>query len=411
MGLDPQKFEPLSVQSDREEPIADVEVAGHYVTLLGTAHVSRASAEKVKQLLGTDDYDAVAVELCPSRYNAIIDPDSLARLDIFRVLREGRAASVAAGLALGAFQQRIAEQFGIHPGEEMRVAIDLAHKAELPILLIDREVSVTLRRVYGNVSLWRRLNLMAGFLAAIVSREKITEEEIEKLKQGDILETTFSQFANQAQDLYKPLIEERDLYMAARLQDEIEHSEYHRILAVVGAGHLKGIKSRLGQGLSSATTLIGELDRIPPARFSFKFLSWFIVALILIGFGIGFMRNTQLGLEMVIEWIVINGSLSALGALIAGGHPLTVATAFVAAPITSLNPTVGAGMVAGAAEVYLRKPRVGDFSRLREDVMHLRGWWRNRIARVLLVFALSTLGSAIGTYLAGFRIVGRLAGG
>ncbi len=411
MGLEHEKTEQLTDLAEGGEPVASVEVSGNRITILGTAHVSRASVDKVKQLLSAGDYDAVAIELCPSRYNAIVDPDGLARMDLFQVLREGRATMVTASLALGAFQQRVAEQFGINPGEEMRVAIDIARKAQLPILLIDREVGVTLRRVYRNVPWWRRLNLVAGLVVSIVSREQINEEDIERLKKGDILETTFTQFADQAQELYLPLIDERDRYMAARLQDEIEHSGYRHILAIVGAGHLKGIQSYLEGGLVSVKALLKELDQIPATRVSIRVFPWLIVALIMIGFVFGFSRSTELGMQMVIDWVVINGSLSALGALIAGGHPLTAATAFMAAPITSLNPTVGAGMVTAAAEVYLRKPKVGDFSLLRKDTTHYKGWRKNSVARVLLVFVLSTLGSAVGTYVAGFRIFERLTGG
>lgn len=411
MGLEDKKIAQLSDLHHVEEPVVNVEVSGSKITILGTAHVSRASAEQVKQLLSTGGYDAVAVELCLSRFNAIVDPNAWSKMDLFQVLREGHAPMVTASLALGAFQQRIAEQFGIHPGEEMRVAIDIARKTQLPILLIDREVGVTLRRVYRNVPWWRRLNLLAGLIVSIISREKVTEEDIERLKKGDMLETTFAQFADQAQELYQPLIDERDRYMAARLQDEVESSDYRNILAVVGAGHLKGIQSYLERGLVEVKKLIKALDKIPPPSVGIKIFPWLIVALILIGFGVGFSRSTDLGLQLVIDWVIINGTLSALGTIIAGGHPLTVVTAFVAAPITSLNPTIGAGMVTTAVEVYLRKPNVGDFSRLREDTVRFRGWRRNRVARALLVFVLSTLGSAVGTYLAGFRIFERLAGG
>jgi pheromone shutdown-related protein TraB len=261
------------------------------------------------------------------------------------------------------------------------------------------------------VSWWKRLNLISGLLVSVVTREKITEEEIERLKKGDILETTFTQFADQAIELYQPLIDERDIYMSARLQDEAAKSEYRSVLAVVGAGHLQGIQKNLGNTLSDTQELIAKLDSVPPPGYSLKLFSWVVVGLIVAGFIIGFSRSTDLGLQLIIDWVVINGSLSALGALLAGGHILTVVTAFVAAPLTSLNPTIGAGMVTAAAEVYLRKPRVGDFGDLRRDTTHLKGWRRNRVARTLLVFVFSTLGSVVGTYLAGFRILERLAGG
>ncbi len=395
----------------RREPLETLDVADSQITLLGTAHVSKASAEKVKDLLKTGAYDAVAVELCPSRYNAIVDPDALVKMDLFQMIREGKATMVTASLALSAYQQRLADQFGVKPGEEMRVAVEIAKQAKLPVLLIDREVGITLKRVYRNVPWWRRLALASGLVVSVVSHEKVTEEEIERLKEGDILETTFAQFADKAKDLYVPLIDERDRYMAARLQEELSTGKVGHVLAVIGAGHLKGLAGYLQTGLRNPAQVVADLDRIPaPSRWP-KLIPWLIVALILTGFSIGFYRSPDLGIKLIMDWVLINGGLSALGALIAAGHPLTIATAFLAAPITSLNPTIGAGMVTAAVEVYLRKPRVGDFSRLRKDTTHWSGWRHNSVARILLIFLLSTLGSAIGTYVAGFRIFERLTMG
>ena len=395
-------------KSGHAGPTRTIEQGDTRITLLGTAHVSRASAEQVRTMLASGDYDAVAVELCPSRYNAIIDPDVLARMDLFKVFREGKAAMVTASLALGAYQQRMAEQFGIEPGAEMRAAIEAAREAGYPVLLIDREVGVTLKRVYSNVSWWRRFNLVAGLVASVVSRENISEEEVERLKEGDILESTFAQFAEHARDLYEPLIQERDRYMAARLYQEAEQTEHHHILAVIGAGHLQGIDGYLQDGNADSDETIDELDQVPPPRRWPKLIPWLIMGLVLLGFGIGFSRSPELGWRLVADWVLINGGLSAFGALVAAAHPLRVIGAFVAAPITALNPTIGAGMVTAAIEIYLRKPEVRDFSKLRADTSRPRGWWRNRVSRTLLVFLFSTLGSAVGTYVAGFRIFERL---
>ena len=247
-------------------------------------------------------------------------------------------------------------------------------------------------------------------MATLVSKEEVEEAEIEKLKQGDILENTFAEFAQDRQDLYEPLINERDQYMAARLVEEIDKHPHENILAVLGAGHLKGISKALTQGIENASERISKLDQIPePSRWP-KLIPWLIVVLILGGFVAGFSKSPDLGWELIANWVLINGGLSALGALIAAAHPLTVVTAFLAAPLTSLNPTIGAGMVTAAAEIYFRKPRVQDFSSLRKDTTKLKGWWHNRVSRTLLVFLLSTLGSAIGTYVAGFRIFDRLVG-
>jgi len=393
-----------------DQPVQELVLADAQVTLLGTAHVSQASVDAVRELLARGNYDAVAVELCPSRYHALLDPDALARMDLLKVVREGKASMAAAQLALGAYQQRLAEQFGIEPGADMRAAVDEARAADLPVLLIDREIGVTLRRVMLNVPWWKRTGLIVALLASVLSREEVEEEEIERLKEGDVLETTFSEFAEDRQELYLPLIGERDRYMAASLSRDIAEGGHRRVLAVVGAGHLKGIGEALAGDMTDVRAQIAELERIPPRSRWPRAIPWIIVALVVIGFVIGFQRSPELGWQLVADWVLINGGLAALGAALALGHPLTVATAFLAAPLTSLNPAVGAGMVTAAAEVMLRRPAVGDFMSLRHDTTRWSGWWRNRVSRTLLVFLLSTLGSAIGTYLAGFRIFDRLFG-
>jgi len=393
-----------------DEPLITISVGDSQVTLLGTAHVSRASAEKVKELLSSDEFDAVAVELCPSRYHAILDPDALSRMDLFKVIREGKASMVAANLALGAYQTRIAEQFDIEPGAEQRAAIDYAQQAHRPVLLIDREIGVTLKRVLANVTWWKRFGLFAGLIGSLFAKDEVSEEEIEGLKEGDMLEHTFAEFAEDRGDLYLPLIDERDRYMAARLLEEVQAHSHERVLAVIGAGHMKGIATYLADECDNPAAVVAELDQLPTPKRWPKLIPWLIVVAVFVGFGLGFQRSPELGWALVADWVLINGTLSAFGALLAAAHPLTVLTAFVAAPITSLNPTVGAGMVTAAAEIYLRKPQVGDFGRLRHDTTKLKGWWRNRVSRTLLVFLFSTLGSAAGTYIAGFRIVDRLAG-
>jgi len=387
--------------------LREVRVAGTPITLLGTAHVSRTSAEEVAAALDTRAYQAVAIELCPSRFDALNNPDRLAELDLMQVFREGKASMVMANLAMAAYQQRLGEQLGIEPGAEMRMAIDQAERHGLPVVLIDREIGVTLKRTARRLSWWRRAVLFSGLVTSLVSREEVSEEDIEHLKEGDVLETTFAEFAHDRSDLYQPLIAERDRYMAAKLRQAAAQHPGRPVLAVVGAGHLKGIAEHLGDTDDPAAALL-ELESVPAKARWPRLIPWLIVALVFIGFFIGFTRNPDLGWLMVRDWVLINGGLSALGALMAAAHPLTVATAFVAAPITSLNPTIGAGMVTAAAELWLRKPRVGDFSRLRLDTTRLRGWWHNRVSRTLLVFLLSTLGSAVGTYLAGFLIYDRL---
>jgi len=393
-----------------DEPLRIIKVNNCTVTLLGTAHVSKASADKVQELIATQKYDAVAVELCPSRHKAIVNPDAMAKMDLFQVIKNGQASMVAASLALGAFQQRMAEQFDIEPGAEMRVAIKDAQAAQLPVLLIDREIGITLKRIYHNVPWWKRLALFAGLIESVISKEKFSEVDIEKLKEGDVLESSFSQFAENEKDLFRPLISERDEYMSARLIKECTENNYRHILAIVGAGHLNGMAQQLeAQSIINPDEHIAQLDAIPAPSQWLKHIPWMIMVLVVGGFVVGFMRSPEIGISMVVDWILITGGLSAVGTAIAFAHPLSILSAFLAAPITTLHPAIGAGMVVAAVEAYVRKPKVSDFNRLRTDTTSLKGWWNNQVTRILLVFILSTLGAAIGTYVAGFRIFEQLS--
>ncbi len=396
------------------QPLEVLERDGARYTILGTAHVSKASAEAVQTLIQTGEFDAVALELDEGRHAALTDPERWAKLDLFKVMREGKAGMVAASLALGAFQQRVAEQFGIEPGQEMRVAIRAAKEAGLPLLLIDRDIGVTLRRVSRNISWWQRMTLMGGLVASLFSSEKISEADIEKLKEGDMLEATFTEFSAGSERLYTPLIAERDLYMAAMLREARgvnEEPRYRTVLVVIGAGHLKGLAAALREGRENPQETRQRLESIPPASVWPKLIPWLLVLFVAAGFAVGFARNPDFGLQLLSEWSLITGLLAAVGASVALAHPLTILASALAAPITTLHPLLGVGFVAAAVELWLRRPNVGDFGTLRKDVTSLRGWWRNRVAHTLLVFFLSSLGASLGFYLAGARLFSQLFGG
>jgi pheromone shutdown-related protein TraB len=395
--------------SPREQPIRHVRRDGVDYTLIGTAHVSRASAEAVSEMAGTGDFDAIAVELCQARYDALTAERNWTDLDLYKIVREGKAGLVMANLALSAYQRRIAEQFGIEPGAEMKAAAVAASRRGLELQLVDRDLAVTLKRSYSSVPWYKRMYLMAGLALGMISSEEIDEDAIEKLKEGDILESTFTEFAEHSPELYEALIAERDRYMAARLREENREAEGEKVLVVIGAGHMDGLARHLEQDHESPSAQRAALEQIPSRSKWPKFIPWAIMVLVLTGFAIGFSRSPELGWQLVLIWVLFNGGLAALGALIARGHPLTILSAIVAAPLTSLNPTIGAGMVTGLVESWLRKPRVSDLEKLRSDVTTLGGWFRNPATRILLVFFMSNLGSAIGTWVAGFRIFGALS--
>jgi pheromone shutdown protein TraB len=235
------------------EPVQQVERDGVHYTVLGTAHVSPTSAAAVRHLVESGDYDAIAIELCPSRHRALTDPDAWRSMNLFQVIRERKAGMMMASLALAAYQRRIAEQFGIEPGAEMKAAIDASDERGLPLQLIDREIGVTLKRTSRRLSWWKRWVLTNGLVFSLFSRDEIDEDDIERLKQGDMLNETFGEFAEQSPELYDSLIAERDRFMAARLRQENQGHAGRRVLAVLGAGHLEGtVQSALHETSSSS---------------------------------------------------------------------------------------------------------------------------------------------------------------
>lgn len=387
------------------QPLERLQLQGTEWVILGTAHVSRSSVDAVKQLLADEAFDAVAIELCETRAASMRDPDRVRQMDLFQVIRQGKVGMVAASLALAAFQRRLAERLDIEPGAEMRAAMDGAESRALPYWLIDREVGTTLRRAWRGVRFRERLVILGNLAGSLFSKDDPEQDDIEALKNGDMLESAFAEFAKDAGSLYTALIDERDTYMAARLQQQIDrHPEISRVLVVVGAGHLAGLVRHLREPPMDPSAKLQELERIPPAPSWPKWLAFGSVAAIFALIGYAFFKSPQLGISALRDWVLLTGGLAAAGALAAGGHPLTIAVAFITAPFKPIRilPT---GAFAAMSELAIRRPRVADFEALRKDLSDWRGWWRNRVARTLLVFILTNLGTLAGEYIAGFHIL------
>lgn len=389
------------------QPIVEIERDGVHYTLLGTAHVSQASADAVRALISQRRFDAVAVELCEARHRAMTTPDAMAQLDIFQVIREGKIGLVTANLALSAYQRRLAEQLGVEPGAEMRAAIDASAEKSLPVWCIDRDIGVTLRRTYAAVGFWRRMTLMSGLAMSLVIKDEVDEAEIERLKQGDILESSFHEFASRDETLYRALIDERDRYMAANLRAGNATSG-QRVLAVVGAGHLAGLAKYLAEDQADPAEETLALKQVPPPKPWGKWIGIALTVFVLGGFAWGFSQGADVGTQFVLRWILFTGIGGAIGCLLAGGHPLSILTAFAVSPFTPLHPALSSGMLSAWVEAWLRRPKVADFSQLRDDVGSPAGWWRNRVARVFVNFFLTNLGTAAGFYLAGWGMLKRL---
>jgi pheromone shutdown-related protein TraB len=399
----------------REQPHAVVERDGTRFTLLGTAHVSRASLDAVRAAIDSGDFDTVAVELDPQRFQSLTDPDALARLDLVQVIRSGRTALFAANLGLAAYQRRLAEQLGIEPGAELKAAALEARERGLDMRLVDRDVGITFKRASQRLGWWGRAKLAGGLVTALFADEEIAGDEIEKLKQGDLLEASFTEFAGDNPALYEAVIAERDRYMAANLraialEARPDPSATREVLAVVGAGHRQGLARQLREDSVAPDIVRADLESVAEK----STIPWFTIGLavfLLGGFAWGFWHGgISVGTDLLLYWVLLTGTLGAIGCAVAGGHPLSILAAFVSSPVTPLHPALASGMVSALVEARVRKPTYADFMALREDVNTLRGWWRNRVARVLLNFFLTSMGTAIGVWIGGARILGKLFG-
>lgn len=384
----------------------EVNLAGRKIVLIGTAHVSKESIAEVKNEIESLKPDCVAVELDEKRYNSMMDPESWKNLDIVKVLKRREGFLMLANLVLSSFQKRMGRNVGVKPGDEMLAAINCAKENNILFTLVDRPIQVTLRRAWAKNSLWGKCKLLASMIASAFDNEEISEAEIEKLKSGNEMDSMMKELSEYLPSVKEVLIDERDRYLASHIWE----SEGNTIVAVLGAGHLPGVKAyleKLANGIMISDT--SDIETVSEKSIAGKVIGWgipvVIVALIVAGF---FMGGRTIGTQMIGSWILWNGCLSALGALVAFANPITVLVAFVGAPLTSLCPLVGVGLFTGIVQALICKPKVSDIESLQEDVSSLKGWYKNRVLKVLLVFFLSSLGSTIGTFVATGKIASLL---
>ncbi len=379
------------------ETITRLSLADREIILLGTAHVSRESIEDARRMIREERPDEVFIEIDAARYKSLTEKGTWENLNLTQVLKSGRGFFLLANLVLSSFQKKLGADLGVSPGEEMLAAIREAEASQIPFTFCDRDIQITLRRAWGKSSFWGKNKILAVMLSSVFSNEKLDEAEIEKLKQKNAMQSMLEELAEFLPSVKEVLIDERDRYIATR----IFAGRAKKNLAVIGAGHAEGIVRNL-RALQEKTLSpeLSSLEVLPPKGRLARLLPYLIPAIILGLIVAGFFRHgLSLSLAMLWKWILVNGTLSALGALAALAHPLTIAASFVAAPITSMNPTIGVGIFSGLIELALRKPRVTDFESLPRDLLSVRGFFKNRITHILLVFFFSSLGSAIGTFI------------
>ncbi len=385
----------------------NLNLGGKEIVLLGTAHVSQQSCDEVKAAIIEKKPDCVAIELDEQRFASLNDSEAWKNLDIIKVLREKKGFLLLANLVLSSFQKRMGANVGVKPGDEMRAGIEAANELGIPCEMVDRPIQTTLRRAWAKNGGYGRVKLLSALIASAASKEEVSGEQIESLKNKSEMDGMMAELAEFMPGVKEVLIDERDFYLAAHIWQAVQKSERKSVIAVLGAGHLPGVQAHLEKiAAGQEGTNTEAISSLPVKKIGAKIIGWaipvIIVGLIAAGFVFGGMKK---GADLLGAWVIWNAVLAGIGALIAGGHPLTILMAAVGAPFTSLCPLVGVGMFAGIVQAFVCKPKVADMESVMDDVSSVKGFYKNRLLRVLLVFFLSSLGSSVGTFVGGSSIV------
>ena len=377
---------------EKNNNIHRIKAGDREIIIVGTAHVSKDSADLVEKIIGEEKPDTVCVELCQSRYDAITQKTNWEEMDILKIIRRKQTSLLLSQLIMASFQKKLAEKFNINPGEEMIRAVNMAEEAGTEIVLADRDIRITMKRTWRNMRFLSKLRFIFELISSIFLSEDITEEDIEKLKERDVLELALQTFGKELPEIKATLIDERDQFLA----HSIAGASGDKLIAVVGAGHVPGILKNLDRDID-----IAAINEVPPKGRVGRFVGWGIsfavIGIIVAGF---FHSGSEASLNMIKWWFLVNGILAGLGAAVVLAHPLTIIVSVIAAPLTSINPMIAAGWVAGLTEAALRRPQVKDFMDLKTDISSVRGFWHNKITRILLLIVFVNIGSSIGTFVA-----------
>lgn len=370
--------------------------------LVGTAHISMESAQLVHRIIEQERPDRVCIELDQKRYESLAQRQSWLNLNLKEIIYRKQLSTLLVNLVLASYQKKLGDQLGIQPGTELLEAARTAAALDIPIALCDRDVRITMRRAWKSTSIWKKGYLLASLMTSLFDKTEITEEKLRDMRKTDVISELMDELGAALPELKRVLIDERDTF----LSEKIKEAEGSRIVAVVGAGHVAGIKLALNEDRSGR---MEEINSIPPVSKVWKILGWAIPVVIIASIAaIGFRKGGDVAGENIIYWILANGIPSSIGAMLALASPFTIIGAFIAAPLTSLTPVIGAGYVTAFLQVVFRPPMVAEFESALEDMATVRGWWRNKLLRVFLAFILPGFGSMIGTYIGGYEIISNL---
>jgi len=398
-----QETMPTSSENKEYPPeVRTVQLGERTIILVGTAHVSQQSAELVRLIIDQEKPDCVCVELDQKRYDSLAQKQRWEALDLKQIIRTKQLSTLVVNLLLASYQKKLGAQIGVMPGAELLEASKVARESGIPIALCDREVRVTLRRAWRATAFWKKSYLLSNLAISLFDKTEMTEEKLNELKKQDVLSELLNELGQSMPELKTVIIDERDIYLA----EKIKEAQGTRIVAVIGAGHLEGTIKALHE---DHAWQMAEINTIPPVSPFWKILGWSIPAIIIgsIIF-IALHKGGAVAGDNIIYWILANGIPSAIGALIGFAHPITILGAFVAAPLTSLTPVIGAGYVTAFIQLMVRPPVVREFETVLDDMTTFKGWWRNKLLKILMAFILPGFGSMIGTWVGGAKIVSNL---
>jgi pheromone shutdown-related protein TraB len=388
--------------SDDHSDIHRLMVGDRELVLIGTAHISKESAALVRRVITAECPDCVCIELDEKRYESLAKRKSWVNLNLKEIIYRKQLSTLLANLVLASYQKKLGDQLGIQPGTELLEAARVAEELGLPVALCDRDVRVTMRRAWKSTSIWKKGYLLASLLASLFDDTEVSEEKLRDMRKSDVISELMDELGAALPELKRVLIDERDTF----LSEKIKGAEGDKLVAVVGAGHVAGIKKALAEDRSGQ---MAEINVIPPVAKIWKFVGWLIPAIIVASIvAIGLRKGGSEAGASIIYWILANGIPSSIGAMLALAHPFTIIGAFIAAPVTSLTPVIGAGYVTAFLQVVFRPPVVSEFESALADMSSFSGWWRNKLLRVFLAFILPGFGSMIGTYIGGYEIISNL---
>lgn len=377
------------------ENIVKVEYHGKEIYLVKTAHVSKNSIQDVRECIDEVCPDSICIELDDDRFEKMNNADAWREQDIVKIIKQKKVAFLLVNIILSSFQRRMANSIGTNTGGEMLEGIQKSKELNVPLILSDRPIKTTFSRIWNNLGIIEKSKLLISIIGSVFDNEEITEDDLKALKEADALEAALQEVGKEFPVVKRILVDERDQYLSTK----IKNAPGKTIVAIIGAAHCSGIIKSINHEY-----VLSELEDTTKKHYLGSILKWVIPFSILSMIVFTLIKNKNVGLDQIKSWILWNGSMSAIGTAIAFGHPLSIITAFIMAPITSLNPLLAAGWFAGLTEAFVRKPKVKDFEDIAADTSTFKGFWKNRVTRILLIVIFANIFSSIATFVSGLSI-------